>query len=91
LLSILGKEGILLLRNMNKVRSNLKMEDAIKLANLYEIDIQELSSVIPLVSTYSANGKKTHGFMSVLVDLIGSSLTLEGNISKLKRINYLLT
>lgn len=86
----LGKRDYTAYSRYEQGRSNLKMEDAIKLANLYEVDVQELISVTPSVAAYSDNGKKTQGLLSILVDLDGSSLTLEGNISKLKRINELL-
>jgi transcriptional regulator with XRE-family HTH domain len=86
----LGKRDYTAYSRYEQGRSNLKMEDAIKLANLYEVDVQELISVTPSVSAYSDNGKKNNGMISILVDLDGSSNTLESNIHRLKRINDLL-
>lgn len=86
----LGKRDYTAYSRYEQGRSNLKMEDAIKLANLYEVDVQELISVSPSVPIFCDNTKKTNGLLSILVDLDGSSLTLESNINKLKKINELL-
>lgn len=86
----LGKRDYTAYSRYEQGRSNLKMEDAIKLANLYEVDVQELISVTPSVSSFSENPRKNSGSVSILVDLDGSSNTLESNINKLKRINDLL-
>jgi transcriptional regulator with XRE-family HTH domain len=86
----LGKRDYTAYSRYEQGRSNLKMEDAIKLSQLYEVDVQELISVSPSVSNNSDIHKKSNGLVSILVDLDGKSSTLEGNISKLKKINDLL-
>lgn len=86
----LGKKDYTAYSRYEQGRSNLKMEDAIKLASLYEVDVQELISVSPTVHQSSDNGKKSNGLISVLVDLDGSNSSLESNIIRLKKINDLL-
>ncbi|RZS94715.1 hypothetical protein [Cecembia calidifontis] len=63
------------------------MEDAIRLAELYEVDVQELIAVAPSVQFTQENHKKTNGNgqISVLVDLDGSPNSLENSISRLKK------
>ncbi len=86
----LGKRDYTAYSRYEQGRSNLKMEDAIKLANLYGVDVQELISISPTVAQPTDNHKKANGLVTILVDLDGSSSTLEGNINRLKRINDLL-
>jgi transcriptional regulator with XRE-family HTH domain len=86
----LGKKDYTAYSRYEQGRSNLKMEDAIKLASLYEVDVQELISISPTVQMSSDNSKKSNGLISVLVDLDGSSSSLENNIIRLKKINELL-
>jgi transcriptional regulator with XRE-family HTH domain len=88
----LGKKDYTAYSRYEQGRSNLKMEDAIRLAELYEVDVQELISVIPSVNanhdyTKKANG---NGQISVLVDLDGTQNSLESNILRLKKINELI-
>jgi transcriptional regulator with XRE-family HTH domain len=87
----LGKRDYTAYSRYEQGRSNLKMEDAIKLASLYEVDVQELISVSPTSSHSSEIQKKSNGLVSILVELDGSSSTLENNISRLKKINDLLS
>ncbi|ERM80777.1 Cro/Cl family transcriptional regulator [Rhodonellum psychrophilum GCM71 = DSM 17998] len=87
----LGKRDYTAYSRYEQGRSNLKMEDAIKLASLYEVDVQELISVSPSISYSSEIQKKSSGLVSILVDLDGSSSTLENNISRLKKINDLIS
>ncbi|MCH7409761.1 helix-turn-helix domain-containing protein [Belliella sp. DSM 111904] len=87
----LGKRDYTAYSRYEQGRSNLKMEDAIKLATLYDVDVQELISVSPSVTATSEPGKKVKGLISILVDLDGSNSTLEANIQRLKRINELLS
>ncbi|PSL05650.1 helix-turn-helix domain-containing protein [Cecembia rubra] len=88
----LGKKDYTAYSRYEQGRSNLKMEDAIRLAELYEVDVQELISVAPSVQCTNENHKKTNGNgqISVLVDLDGSQISLENSISKLKKINDLI-
>lgn len=92
----LGKKDYTAYSRYEQGRSNLKMEDAIKLAELYEVDVQELISIAPSVNQSYDFSKKTNGHspqngqISVLVDLDGSSSNLESNILRLKKINELI-
>lgn len=88
----LGKKDYTAYSRYEQGRSNLKMEDAIKLADLYEVDVQELISIAPTVNNIVESPKKTNGNgqISVLVDLDGTQNSLENNISKLKKINELI-
>jgi len=86
----LGKKDYTAYSRYEQGRSNLKMEDAIKLADLYQVDVQELISVSPKINQSFDNHKKSNGLISILVDLDGSSSTLESNIIRLKKINELL-
>lgn len=87
----LGKKDYTAYSRYEQGRSNLKMEDAIKLADLYEVDVQELISVSPSVNHHNGeNGKKSSGMVSVLVDLDGSSEKLDSHIQRLKKINDLI-
>ena len=86
----LGKKDYTAYSRYEQGRSNLKMEDAIKLADLYQVDVQELISVSPKINHTFDNHKKSNGLISILVDLDGSSSTLESNIIRLKKINELL-
>lgn len=86
----LGKKDYTAYSRYEQGRSNLKMEDAIKLADLYQVDVQELISVSPKVNDSFENHKKANGLISILVDLDGSSSMLESNIIRLKKINELL-
>jgi transcriptional regulator with XRE-family HTH domain len=86
----LGKKDYTAYSRYEQGRSNLKMEDAIKLADLYQVDVQELISVSPKVNQSFENQKKSNGLISILVDLDGSSNTLENNIIRLKKINELI-
>lgn len=87
----LGKKDYTAYSRYEQGRSNLKMEDAIKLAELYQVDVQELISVSPKVNQSLENNKtKSNGLVSILVDLDGSSSTLENNIIRLKKINELI-
>jgi transcriptional regulator with XRE-family HTH domain len=86
----LGKKDYTAYSRYEQGRSNLKMEDALKLADLYQVDVQELISVSPKVNQSFENQKKSNGLISILVDLDGSSSTLENNIIRLKKINELI-
>ncbi len=91
----LGKRDYTAYSRYEQGRSNLKMEDAIKLAELYEVDVQELISKAPSVSSHTSDiSKKSNGNgngnISVLVDLDGSTNSLEGHILRLKKINDLI-
>lgn len=88
----LGKKDYTAYSRYEQGRSNLKMEDAIRLAELYELDVQELVSVAPSVQYSPENHKRTNGNgqISVLVDLDGSQNSLENSISRLKKINDLI-
>lgn len=88
----LGKKDYTAYSRYEQGRSNLKMEDALKLAELYEVDVQELISIAPSVSAgYDAHKKHSHnGQISVLVDLDGSQISLESSILRLKKINELI-
>lgn len=86
----LGKKDYTAYSRYEQGRSNLKMEDAIKLADLYEVDVQELISVSPSVNPHIDHGKKSSGLVSVLVDLDGSSEKLDSHIQRLKKINDLI-
>ncbi len=86
----LGKKDYTAYSRYEQGRSNLKMEDAIKLASLYEVDVQDLISVTPSINLPTEGLKKASSLISVLVDLDGSSVTLENNIARLKKINELL-
>jgi transcriptional regulator with XRE-family HTH domain len=88
----LGKKDYTAYSRYEQGRSNLKMEDAIRLAELYEVDVQELISVIPSVNSNHDHTKKTNGNgqISVLVDLDGTQNSLESNILRLKKINELI-
>jgi transcriptional regulator with XRE-family HTH domain len=88
----LGKKDYTAYSRYEQGRSNLKMEDAIRLAELYEVDVQELISVVPSVNSNHDYTKKTNGNgqISVLVDLDGTQNSLESNILRLKKINELI-
>jgi transcriptional regulator with XRE-family HTH domain len=86
----LGKKDYTAYSRYEQGRSNLKMEDAIRLADLYEVDVQELISKIPSVSNGHETQRNQTGLVSILVDLDGSSGKLESNIQKLKKINELI-
>ena len=88
----LGKKDYTAYSRYEQGRSNLKMEDAIRLAELYEVDVQELISVVPSVKTNHEYTKKMNGNgqISVLVDLDGTQNSLESNILRLKKINELI-
>ncbi|EOZ92392.1 hypothetical protein A33Q_4485 [Indibacter alkaliphilus LW1] len=91
----LGKKDYTAYSRYEQGRSNLKMEDAIRLAELYEVDVQELISIAPSVNhsydfSKKVNGNGQSGQISVLVDLDGSSSNLENSISRLKKINDLI-
>lgn len=87
----LGKKDYTAYSRYEQGRSNLKMEDAIKLADLYEVDVKELISVSPSVNPHIGDhGKKASGLVSVLVDLDGSSEKLDSHIQRLKKINELI-
>lgn len=87
----LGKKDYTAYSRYEQGRSNLKMEDAIRLAELYEVDVQELISKSPTVNPHLAeNGKKTSGLVSVLVDLDGTLGKLDGHIQRLRKINDLI-
>jgi transcriptional regulator with XRE-family HTH domain len=86
----LGKKDYTAYSRYEQGRSNLKMEDAIKLASLYEVDVQDLISVTPSINLPTEGQKKGSNLISVLVDLDGSSATLENNLARLKKINELL-
>jgi len=88
----LGKKDYTAYSRYEQGRSNLKMEDAIRLAELYEVDVQELISVVPSVNSNHDSTKKTNGNgqISVLVDLDGTQNSLESNILRLKKINELI-
>lgn len=88
----LGKKDYTAYSRYEQGRSNLKMEDAMKLAELYEVEVQELISTAPSVSLQQESFKKNgnHGQISVLVDLDGSPNSLESSILRLKKINELI-
>jgi transcriptional regulator with XRE-family HTH domain len=88
----LGKKDYTAYSRYEQGRSNLKMEDAIRLAELYEVDVQELISAVPSVNINHDYPKKINGNgqISVLVDLDGTKISLENNISRLKKINDLI-
>ncbi|MCH6198504.1 helix-turn-helix domain-containing protein [Aquiflexum sp. LQ15W] len=86
----LGKKDYTAYSRYEQGRSNLKMEDAIRLADLYEVDVQELISKIPSVNQAQESQKKQSGLVSILIDLDGSSNKLESNIQRLKKINDLI-
>lgn len=88
----LGKKDYTAYSRYEQGRSNLKMEDAMKLAELYEVEVQELISTAPSVSLQHESFKKNgnHGQISVLVDLDGSPNSLESSILRLKKINELI-
>jgi len=86
----LGKKDYTAYSRYEQGRSNLKMEDAIRLADLYEVDVQELISKIPSVNHLQESQKKQSGLVSILIDLDGSSDKLESNIQRLKKINDLI-
>jgi transcriptional regulator with XRE-family HTH domain len=88
----LGKKDYTAYSRYEQGRSNLKMEDAIRLAELYEVDVQELISTVPSVNINHDYPKKTNGNgqISVLVDLDGTKNSLENNILRLKKINDLI-
>jgi len=86
----LGKKDYTAYSRYEQGRSNLKMEDAIRLAELYEVDVQELISKIPSVNHLQESQKKQSGLVSILIDLDGSSGKLESNIQRLKKINDLI-
>ena len=88
----LGKKDYTAYSRYEQGRSNLKMEDAMKLAELYEIQVQELIAIAPGVNLPQEGFKKNgrHGQISVLVDLDGSNTSLENSIVRLKKINELI-
>ena len=88
----LGKKDYTAYSRYEQGRSNLKMEDAIRLAELYEVDVQELISAVPSVNINHDYPKKMNGNgqISVLVDLDGTKNSLENNILRLKKINDLI-
>jgi transcriptional regulator with XRE-family HTH domain len=88
----LGKKDYTAYSRYEQGRSNLKMEDAIRLAELYEVDVQDLIGTPPSFSTQNDFPKKNgnHGQISVLVDLDGSTNSLESSILRLKKINELI-
>lgn len=86
----LGKKDYTAYSRYEQGRSNLKMEDAIRLADLYEVDVQELISIIPSANHLQDSKKKQSGLVSILVDLDGNSGKLESNIQRLKKINDLI-
>ncbi|KEO72802.1 helix-turn-helix domain-containing protein [Anditalea andensis] len=87
----LGKKDYTAYSRYEQGRSNLKMEDAIKLADLYQVDVQELITVSPTISGASENTTSNGKYLSVLVELDGSPEKLENNIKRLKKINELIT
>jgi len=87
----LGKKDYTAYSRYEQGRSNLKMEDAIKLAELYQVDVQELISVSPTISGASDHATTNGKHISVLVELDGSNEKLENNIKRLKKINELMT
>lgn len=88
----LGKKDYTAYSRYEQGRSNLKMEDALKLAELYEVEVQELICTAPSVGAQQETIKKNgnNGQISVLVDLDGSINSLESSILRLKKINELI-
>ncbi|WP_143962334.1 helix-turn-helix domain-containing protein [Litoribacter populi] len=87
----LGKKDYTAYSRYEQGRSNLKMEDAIKLAELYQVDVQDLISVSPTIAGNIEGGSSNGHHISVLVELDGSNEKLENNIKRLKKINELMS
>jgi len=87
----LGKKDYTAYSRYEQGRSNLKMEDAIKLAELYQVDVQDLISVSPTISGSTEGSLSNGSNISVLVELDGSTEKLESNIKRLKKINELMS
>ncbi|AWW33209.1 transcriptional regulator [Echinicola strongylocentroti] len=87
----LGKKDYTAYSRYEQGRSNLKMDDAIKLSELYDVPIQELVNGTPRIKPKHYNGTSQNGkAFSVSVALDGSIETLEQQLSRLKRLNILI-
>ncbi|GGZ28862.1 hypothetical protein GCM10007049_22400 [Echinicola pacifica] len=87
----LGKKDYTAYSRYEQGRSNLKMDDAIKLAALYEVPIQELVSGTPAIKQQRMQ-KDTFGFkdFSTLITLDGSPETLDNQFRRLKKLNNMI-
>ncbi|QDH79248.1 helix-turn-helix transcriptional regulator [Echinicola soli] len=87
----LGKKDYTAYSRYEQGRSNLKMDDAIKLSELYDVQIQELVNGTPSIKRKHINGSAIQGNnFSVMVSLDGSLDTLENQLKRLKRLNTLI-
>ncbi|AGA78243.1 helix-turn-helix domain-containing protein [Echinicola vietnamensis] len=87
----LGKKDYTAYSRYEQGRSNLKMDDAIKLSELYDVQIQELVNGSPSIKHKHVNGTSVQGnHFSVMVSLDGSMDTLENQLKRLKRLNTLI-
>ncbi|GAB3656936.1 hypothetical protein GCM10028791_29150 [Echinicola sediminis] len=86
----LGKKDYTAYSRYEQGRSNLKMDDAIKLSELYEVEVQELINGTPSIKAKSDKEAMQGNTFSVMVTLDGSVDTLENQLKRLKKLNYLI-
>jgi len=86
----LGKKDYTAYSRYEQGRSNLKMDDAIKLSELYDVEVQELINGIPSIKTKNDSEPNQGNTFSVMITLDGSAETLENQLKRLKKVNYLI-
>ncbi|WP_200975873.1 helix-turn-helix domain-containing protein [Echinicola sp. 20G] len=87
----LGKKDYTAYSRYEQGRSNLKMDDAIKLSKLYDVEVQELINGSPRISPNGVHGdSSSSNSFSVLIKLDGSMETLENQLKRLRKLNTLI-
>lgn len=86
----LGKKDYTAYSRYEQGRSNLKMEDAVKLSELYQVPVQELVIGSPSVRNNPKNGNGQSHKLAVVVELDGNPSTMEEEIKKIRKLNELL-
>ncbi|WP_186757586.1 helix-turn-helix domain-containing protein [Echinicola salinicaeni] len=86
----LGKKDYTAYSRYEQGRSNLKMDDAIKLSELYEVEVQDLINGSPGIKQKKEGEGNLENNLSLMVTLDGSQETLEDQLKRLKKVNSLI-
>ncbi len=86
----LGKKDYTAYSRYEQGRSNLKMDDAIKLSALYEVEVQDLIKGAPSINNSPESTPNVEKNLSVLITLDGTPETLENQLKRLKKMNAMI-
>ncbi|UCS95303.1 helix-turn-helix domain-containing protein [Echinicola marina] len=86
----LGKKDYTAYSRYEQGRSNLKMDDAIKLSELYEVEVQDLINGSPGINQKKEGDRSYENGLSLMVKLDGSQATLDNQLRRLKKVNLLI-